>query len=189
MAQSEISALQNLESLLRKSISDQVTVVNYTTAPLLPPGENYGSLMLKVDAVIKRSKDSPEEELNLVAKLVPQGLFQLARIKTAITFEKEIFLFEKLAPAYKQIEDETDLKKDNLKDLYPKYYGGQLIEDEKNPGKALENAILLLKNITTDGYRNMDRKKGTFFLCLFKFYFRFFHDNSFFILIFDLRLI
>lgn len=152
------SALQDLQKLLRKSINDEVRVIECTYSSLLPVGENYGSLMLKVDAVIKGSKNLPEEKLNLVAKTLPSVEYIKSRIKTSVTFEKEMFVFEKLAPAYRQIE--KDIFSNSVNDLFPKFYGGQVIKDKMDPDKAKESSVLLLENIKVQGYHNMNRKKG-----------------------------
>lgn len=168
MSQDKIPALQDLEAYLKKSVNSQLTVISYTTSSLLTAGENYGSVMLKVDVVIKKLKNSPEETLHLVAKLLPpvtQEALQMS-IKTAATFHREFFLFKTLAPAFKRLEDDLGLKDDHYIDLFPQFYGGRVFEDEKNPRKAVENTVLLLKNITADGYNVADRKKGNFELIL-----------------------
>ncbi|OXU26568.1 hypothetical protein TSAR_012193 [Trichomalopsis sarcophagae] len=71
-AESETSLLlQDLQGLLQKSISKDVVVVM-----LVQKGENYGSMILKVDALVKKRNDSPAEEMHLVAKMMPDQEFQ-----------------------------------------------------------------------------------------------------------------
>ena len=152
--------LRNLESLLRKTISEDLIVVDYVTTNLLPKGENYCSTMLKVDATVKKSKTSSIEKLSLVAKMVPDTEFLKTHFNASASFSKEIYVFEKLLPIYRQLEKEVGVKDEDLIDLLPKFYGGRLTLDEKRVDKADEDAVLLMENIKTRGYYNLDRKKG-----------------------------
>lgn len=159
---SQIDILPDLKKLLRQTVGDQVSVVSYKASNLLPPGENYASCLYKVDVVVKKTKNSPEEQLQLVAKAVPKGEYVKNAMNSASTFGKEIFVMDTLATVYKQMEMGTKLaKEEHLTGIFPKYYGGQLTRSEDHPEDADENAILLLENIKVLGYDTMDRKKGT----------------------------
>ncbi|XP_023245852.1 uncharacterized protein LOC106639834 [Copidosoma floridanum] len=151
--------LRDLESLLRQSLGEQVRVVKYKTASLLPPGENYGSSVLKVEAVIKSTKDAPEEELSLVAKMLPPTELQRLYIDLTASFGKEIFVFERLINAYRKIEEEAGVAYEDLIDILPKFYGGRLSLRDDNR-EADEDAVLLMENLVTSGYYTMDRMKG-----------------------------
>lgn len=45
----EPMSLKHFQKILQKTIGNEVVVVKYATAPLVAVGENYGSLLLKVD--------------------------------------------------------------------------------------------------------------------------------------------
>ena len=151
--------LRDLQSLLRKNINKELIVVEYKTWDLLPKGENYGSTMLKVEAKIKKAKNSPEENLSLVAKMVPMNEFQ-KNLNASASFRKEIYIFEKLFPTYRQLEKEAGFENQYLIDILPKFYGGRLTLKEKAPDEADEDAVMLMENIKLHGYRIMDRKQG-----------------------------
>lgn len=149
--------LRDLQSLLRKTIKDdRVRVVDYTTSSLLPKGENYGSLMLKVDAVIERS--SAKEKLPLVAKMCPATEFQQNIIDLTASFKKEIFVFEKLIKAYRCLEEEANV--DKVLDLLPKFYGGRLSLKNDDDVGADKDAVLLMENLKERGYFTMNRIQG-----------------------------
>lgn len=144
--------LKDLQEILRKTIGDELTVVNYETLPLVAPGENYGSLLLKVDAIIKRTTSSIEEDLYLVAKIITASMKK--NLKMDVSFKKEIFVFDKLVPAYRELENKYLSR--NLNELFPKFYGGRLTLDEESP----DEAVLLLENLKVIGFETMNRKKG-----------------------------
>lgn len=161
LTENGVDILQDLKKLLRKTINEQVSVVSCKTTSLLPIGENFASSMLKVEVIIKKTEISPEEKLHLVAKMVPGGEFRKKDLKIGVSYAREIFVYKTLAAFYKQIETETKLgEEENLNDLFPKFYGGQLTRNEENPEVADDNAILLLENVKALGYDTVDRKNG-----------------------------
>ena len=159
-SESQEIELKNLQSLLRDSINQELIVVEYETCNLLPKGENYASTMLKVEAKIRRTKNSPKENLPLVAKMIPTTEFQRDLFNATASFKKEIYVFEKLVPAYRMLEKEAGISDENLFDILPKFYGGRLTLNKENSDKADEDAVMLMENIKLHGYRIMDRKQG-----------------------------
>jgi hypothetical protein len=154
--------LNDLQSILSKTLDEQVIVVNLTTSNLLPKGENYGSTILKVEAVIKKNKESPEEKLSLVAKMVPITEYQKNHFNITSSFSKEIYMFEKLIPAYKEIERISGVKEEDLFDILPKYYGGRLNRNKALLDKADEDAVLLMENLKVRHYYTMNRMHGNY---------------------------
>ncbi|XP_031781522.1 uncharacterized protein LOC100116463 [Nasonia vitripennis] len=152
--------LRDLQSLLLESIGKDVQVVESTTSLLLPKGENYASTMLKVEALIKRTKSSPEEKLHLVAKMIPSSEFQRSIFNSSVSFAKEIYVIQTLAPMYKQLEREVGLEEDEIIDIFPKIYAGRLSRNEETPDVADEDAVMLLENLKVRGYDTMNRMKG-----------------------------
>ena len=151
--------LRDLQGLLRKSIGGEVEVLEYETRNLLPKGENYGSTMLKVDAVIKRTKSSPKEDLALVAKMIPSTEFHRERLNITASFAKEIYVFDKILPTYREIERDAGVQETQLVDLLPKFYGGRLTMNG-DEDRADEDAVMVMENIKVTGYYTNDRKEG-----------------------------
>lgn len=150
--------LRELQPLLSRTFGDRLIVVRYTTKNLLQPGENYGSTILSVHAVIKRNDEAEEENFYLIAKMLPPTIFQREIFNSPYTFRKEIFMYEKIVPSYQELEREMGLKKDEVFDILPKYYQSRL---SLSPDIDFDDdAVILMENLRTHGYYNGDRAKG-----------------------------
>lgn len=159
MADYEI-VLRELEPVLRSNLGDHVDLREFSYEPLLPPGENFGSTIFAVRALIARAEDRHEEELDLVAKMMPDSDYQRTIFDSAFTFKKEIFFYRDLAPAYRRLEEERGIGPDEgLFDMAPRYYGsrtsleadGELVDDD---------AVLLMDNLKVKGYYMAERREG-----------------------------
>ncbi|XP_018569809.1 uncharacterized protein LOC108909861 isoform X2 [Anoplophora glabripennis] len=87
MSEHKIEKLQEvLSGYIKKSqiISDK-KITNLTA-----PGENFGSVMLKLDITLKDEKDGTEEELHAVAKMIPARESQRTLFNIQVTFKNEI---------------------------------------------------------------------------------------------------
>ncbi|XP_011633231.1 uncharacterized protein LOC105424616 [Pogonomyrmex barbatus] len=150
--------LLELQPLLRCTFGDQLIVVHYTTENLLQPGENYGSTIFSVHAVIKRNDEAEEEDLHLIAKMPPPTEFQREIFESPYTFKKEIFMYENIVPHYQEFEREMGLKENEIFDILPKYYQSRL---SLSPDVDFDdNAVILMENLKIRGYYTSDRTKG-----------------------------
>ena len=152
----ESLVLRDLQSMLQKTVDKNLTVINYEALPLLCKGENFAATMLKIIANIKRNKDSPEEKLHLVAKMICLA----PAFDNTVAFVKEIFVFEQLMPAYRQLERDVGIKEDEMIDVLPKFFGGRLNLNGYTPFKADSDAVLLMQNLNVDGYYPLGRHAG-----------------------------
>ncbi|XP_043505689.1 uncharacterized protein LOC122526375 [Polistes fuscatus] len=150
--------LRELEPLLRLTLGDKLIVENYTTTSFLPPGENYGSTILAVDAVIKKEGEMENEHLHMIAKMAPPTEFQRRIFKSSYTFRKEAFMYERLIPYYRNLERDFGIDESELIDVIPKFYGLRLSLD---PNVDFDdNAVILLENLQTRGYYTGKRHIG-----------------------------
>ncbi|XP_050454122.1 uncharacterized protein LOC126852884 [Cataglyphis hispanica] len=150
--------LRELQPILSRTFGDQLIVVRYTTKNLLQPGENYGSTIFDVHAVIKRNDEAEEEDLYLVAKMPPPTQFQRKIFDSPYSFRKEIFMYEVILPHYNKLERDSGLKEDELFNILPKYYQSRLSLD---PNVDFDdNAVILMENLKKRGYYICDRTKG-----------------------------
>ncbi|XP_031781523.1 uncharacterized protein LOC116416639 [Nasonia vitripennis] len=152
--------LRDLQGLLRENLDKDLVVVDYRTSMLLPKGENYGSTMLKVDARVKKTKDSPEEEMHFVAKMVPTHEFSKMHMRMTASFNKEIFIVHKLREMYRELERKAGVREEDLIDIFPKFYGGRLSKSVESPDVVDEDAVMLLENLKVRGYETMNRFHG-----------------------------
>lgn len=150
--------LRDLQPILSRTFGDQLIVVGYTTKDLLQPGENYGSTIFSVHAVIKRDEEAKEEDLYLVAKMPPPTEFQRQIFDSPYSFRKEIFMYENIVPFYRELEREVGLKEDELIDILPKYYQSRL---SLSPDVDFDdNAVILMENLKMRGYYTNNRVTG-----------------------------
>lgn len=152
-------AFRDLRSLLTKKLGDDLIIVKSKAKPLLSPGENYGSTMFQVDAIIRKSADAPEEDLHLVAKMLPATDVQRAMFESPVTFKKEVFLYEDLIPSYKRFQTESGIPGMEAFDIVPKFFGSRLsLKPEVN--EVDDDAAILMENLKVKGFYMADRRIG-----------------------------
>nr|XP_033320834.1 uncharacterized protein LOC117217379 isoform X1 [Megalopta genalis]XP_033320835.1 uncharacterized protein LOC117217379 isoform X2 [Megalopta genalis] len=148
--------LREVEPLLRQKLGDHVVVENFTVEPLLPPGENYGSTILKVDVDLKKGQDGEQEQLHLIGKMLPPTEFQRRIFNSSKTFVKEIFMYETIMPAYSKLE--ASLKPKEVFNFLPKFYGSRM---SLQPDVEMDDdAVFLMENLKAYGYYHGVRSVG-----------------------------
>lgn len=151
---------KNLESLLKKDFGDRVTVTECTVSNLVPLGNNFASEILKINAKIKRSENSPIEDYNFVAKSI---ITDEPRIDWTWLLKKEIFMYTDIIPAYLKVERENNIdEKKSIINMIPKFYGHRFSLDPKAE-EADENSAILLENIQVKGYYVINKKIGKYY--------------------------
>ncbi|KAJ4016110.1 Ecdysteroid Kinase 25 [Neodiprion lecontei] len=152
--------LRDLDVLLRKKFGDSLIVDSFTTCNLVPPGENYGSSMLGVEAVVRRDGQSSEpEELSLIAKMTPPTEFQKMIFDSPFTFRKEMNMFKVIGPAYQALERECGIPESEVLDILPNFYGGRLSLNETEDTFD-HDAVILMENLKAKNYACLDRMVG-----------------------------
>ncbi|CAB0039828.1 unnamed protein product [Trichogramma brassicae] len=170
----EAAHIRELESVLRKGLGNhELQLVEYSCRPLMPLGENYGSVVLKVDATIRPRENAKTESLHLVAKTVN------ATDKTLVIWSellpKEVFAYERVLPAYRQLEREAGVAESDLIDVAPAYYGSRMSLDPSQPDLVDDDSLLLVENLCTREYYNCNKAEGQrviffFFRCRVAFF-------------------
>ncbi|KAK0096652.1 hypothetical protein PV326_004792 [Microctonus aethiopoides] len=157
----EQSDLKDLQSLLRQKFHDELIVKSYQVENFLPPGENYGSKIVSVDAIIIRNNENDkgnnsEEHIYMIAKLPPTSKIQREMFDSPFTFKKEIFMYDEIFPAYKKLEIENGVNEKQTFNSYADYYGSRLSLDESV--EFDDDAAILLENLKTKNYYMIDRR-------------------------------
>ncbi|KAG5866040.1 hypothetical protein JTB14_016831 [Gonioctena quinquepunctata] len=149
------SSIKNLEELIEKYIGSK-TVVDVKETPLVESGENYRSYLSRLDLTLK-NEDNTEEQLHLVAKLVPKsGPFQeVAAIQFVV--QSEIYFYEVIVPALQQFQRDHGVA--DVIDCFPKCYGSRMNLHGRND-EVDGDSVILLENLVTSGYVNVDRYQG-----------------------------
>ncbi|KAJ4451122.1 hypothetical protein ANN_02562 [Periplaneta americana] len=152
---------QDLQSLLRPQLGNDVIVESFTSKPLTQPGENYGSTMLALEVnIIKGDDKATRRKLDLVAKLVFPPGFLWKIFDPPNTAWKEILCYISVKEEYEKLQKEKCVPKEKFLDVFPRCYGARTTLSKEIGEKADENAVLLLENLKTLNYRLGDRKKG-----------------------------
>ena len=122
-------------------------------------GENYSSIVIKIDATICRNENSKEEQLHLVAKT--KQTVEAPILDWILTLKKEIFVYRELMPLYKDIAREVGIPENELIDLLPKYIG-HWYSQRINTGKPDEYSMLVMENLQEHGFYYCNKRIGKF---------------------------
>ncbi|XP_044260258.1 uncharacterized protein LOC123008492 [Tribolium madens] len=148
---SETITIKNFSSLL--SLPPLKKLKEYKIARLTAPGENYGSLMLSVDVTLDTSGGN--ENIHLVAKMVPPNVAIQEIFNTSVTFRNEIEFYRKIVPTLENFQLQFGSE---VVDFYPKYFGSRL--NLTGSEHVDSDAILLLENLKIANYVGVDRSAG-----------------------------
>lgn len=153
--------IKDLEPLLQKSFGDErLKVTDFTATRLLPPGENYCSEIVKLDVEVIGG-NSKKEKLQLVAKKASSVDEESQFINWVDVFQKEVFMFAKLLPAYRDLEIKMGMEEKRLFDILPRYVGHRN-SLKINHDTADEDSLILMENIKVQGYDSENRQKGMY---------------------------
>ncbi|XP_055376447.1 uncharacterized protein LOC129608768 [Condylostylus longicornis] len=156
MALAKPPPIENFELFLENNLKNGSKVISYTSKYLTKPGDNYGSCMLAVTANIKHS-NGLNEILELVVKMPPTNELYWKIFEPQRTCLTENLVYNVLIPILKQIQlDAKITNNDDLLNVFPKCYGTRisLLSDTNIVDK---NAILILENLVSLGYKVADR--------------------------------
>lgn len=138
---------------LEKSVDLGGEIKHIEISRLTAPGENFTSLVLKVEFEI--IKHGQSKIVSTVAKRLPMGErknieFNAKAMKNEITFYNEI------VPLIRDFGKDNGIEKLNF---FPECFGSRYSCDSTK--KEVNNdSFLLLENLIPKGYRNEDRYKG-----------------------------
>lgn len=145
--------INNLEDLFR--FHKDTRIVKHKATRLTAPGENYGSLMLKIDVAVETSAGL--DEIHVVAKTVPPDETTQQMFNTEKTFRNEIAFYKEMVPLWQSFQREHGVK--DVIDCFPKYYGSRL-NLNCDTTRVDSNGVLLLENLKVAGYENVERTQG-----------------------------
>ncbi|XP_066998758.2 uncharacterized protein [Anabrus simplex] len=149
-----------LERSLKSQLGTELILEGYECKANTKPGENYGSVMLALDVTLRRTKDSPVETLQVVAKLAPPTDFLLDVFDFKNTFCKEMNVYKLVGPELERLQIECGIPDEDRLNILAKFYGAQTSSRGDNDPVADVNAILLLENLKVCGYKMGDRLAG-----------------------------
>ncbi|XP_070133035.1 uncharacterized protein [Drosophila bipectinata] len=139
----------NFSQVLEPHLSG-ARLLSYRVSSLTQPGDNYGSVLLAIDAQLELPGGSLSEK-QLVAKVPPRDpkfwqFFQPER--TCLT---ENAVYQILAPAVTALQTEAGIQEESHFAGFPRYYGSR-ISLNPNSSKVDENAVLVLENLRSSHF-------------------------------------
>ncbi|KAH8237856.1 hypothetical protein KR032_003995 [Drosophila birchii] len=155
----EVPKITDLPQVIAPHLPEGSTLESYKSRYLTKPGDNYGSVMLAVQAQV-RSANGSVRDLPLIAKLPPLTndlywqIFQPER--TCIT---ENAVYQYLSPELDKLQLEAGVLPAELYDGFPRYYGSRISLDPK-ASTVDRDAVLVQENLTVRGYQPGNRHKA-----------------------------
>ncbi|CAG9831175.1 unnamed protein product [Diabrotica balteata] len=156
MAELAVPKIEKLDELISDHIGRDKKVIDSKITRLTAPGDNFGSEMLKVDLRLK-STDGKEEDLHVVAKLIPENEFARAIFNVDVSFNVEKGFYNIIVPTLQDFQRKQGITK--VIDCFPRLYGAR--NNLGNNGEKVDNnAALILENLKSQGFDNIDRFQG-----------------------------
>lgn len=148
---------KDLEPLLRRSYNDKnLKVLDFEATRLLPPGENYCSIMIKLN-VRMRKNDGQEKTQHLVAK-TPSPSENAVNIEWPLVFKKELYMYAELRPLYRELDKASGIDDNEVINVWPDYVGYRNSLDHGD--KIDYDSLMLLENVKYQGFYTLDKRQG-----------------------------
>lgn len=137
--------VKNIPALLSQYIGPNKIIVSSKVSNLTAPGENYLSLALKIDVLLKDKISGKEEKLYGAAKCVtnPHSIESWKK-----SYNRELAFYIEILPTLQKFAEEQCLKSNF--DLFPKLIAYRPNLHGEND-EVDENSILVLENLKIDG--------------------------------------
>ncbi|XP_028140019.1 uncharacterized protein LOC114334183 [Diabrotica virgifera virgifera] len=148
--------IKQLETLLRKQLTKK-TIKNVNISRLTEPGENFGSIMYKLDIVLSNNDNGTEEILQAVAKTLPDTELWRKIFNIQVTYTNEMAFYEIVLPTF--LEFQRSLGINEVINCFAECLAVRknLLE---NSDIIDDDAVIVLENLIPKGYNNIDRFKG-----------------------------
>lgn len=143
--------IEKLDELIYSYTGPGKSIVGTDISELTLPGDNYCSLMLKIDVTLKNLENNEKEVLNVVAKCRNQRGSSFMDHISPLQFKKEIGFYTEVIPALENFQREQGVEE--IYDIFPKVLAFRKnlhgIDDEID-----EHAVILMENLIEQGTYN-----------------------------------
>ncbi|XP_076274397.1 uncharacterized protein LOC143205177 [Rhynchophorus ferrugineus] len=148
--------INDIEQLLKSQLEEDEKIADVEVSRLTAPGENYGSIMLRILVTLENTKTSKKRTLDAVGKIIPESERVREAFSTQTTFTLEYNFYAVVSSVLDQF-----LKRNNVKsgaDFLAPFVGGRL---NLNEGPIVDNdAIIVLRNLRVSGYSTGEKTTG-----------------------------
>lgn len=138
--------IQKLEDLVYQHVSKDKRIVQTKITSLTPPGENFGSSILKVDLTLE-DEHKLSDSLSMVVKMIPESELFQALFNVQVTFKLETAFYEIIVPTLQNFQRERGVT--DVIDFFPKFYGARINLDDGD--EVDQNGVILLENLKVSG--------------------------------------
>ncbi|XP_050296698.1 uncharacterized protein LOC126736409 [Anthonomus grandis grandis] len=141
-------SIKNVEEIVQPHLDGAIKNVDY--ARLTAPGENFASLILRVD--FELDQNGLKKKVSTVAKTIPKGDQGMMHCQA---MHNEIKWYKEIVPLLVSFGEEYGVKVD----IFPKCLGARYSLDPTKE-RADSESVLVLENLHPEGYGNADRYVG-----------------------------
>lgn len=140
--------IENLDELIYQYTGPTKRIIKKDISNLTLPGENYFSVMLKIDVTLKNLENDEEEVLHAAAKCRIRGYNSFFTDVAPIQFNKEIGFYTDIAPVLQQFQREQGIE--DVLDIFPKVLAVR--RNLSGVGDEIdEHAVILMENLKEQG--------------------------------------
>lgn len=140
--------IENLDELVYSYTGRGKSVVKTDISELTLPGDNYCSLMLKIDVTLKNLGNEEEEVLHVVAKCRNYRGNSFMDVISPLQFKKEIGFYAEVIPALEKFQREQGVQE--IYDIFPKVLAFRK-NLHGNDDEIDEHAVILMENLIEKG--------------------------------------
>lgn len=143
----EIANIKKINGLIKDTDCSGCEIVDTRVSKLTAPGENYGSIMLKVDIHLKDPENGREKVIYGVAKLIPGHEKVREIFNIQVTFKNELAFYSTIIPTLEEFLEQNGLR--SAINCFPKLIGGRI---NLNGSDVVDcDAVILLENLKASG--------------------------------------
>lgn len=144
-----VTEIKKLQELVSQYVGTNGKVVSSDISNLTAPGDNYLSVMLKVDIFLKDEETHKEETIHAVAKCIHSSdVHPFLQHLGKMGYKNELAFYTKIIPTLQKFAEERNLQRDF--DIFPKLIAFRPNLHGENE-EVDENSILLMENIKSLG--------------------------------------
>ncbi|KAH8357063.1 hypothetical protein KR200_009901 [Drosophila serrata] len=149
-ATQSLPEIQNLGQVIEPHLGG-ARLLGYQARNLTQPGDNYGSVLLAIQAQLESSPGGEPFEQQLVAKVPPTDPKYWQFFQPERTCLTENAVYQVLAPALVALQGEAGIPEESHFDGFPRYFGSRISLD---PGSKSvdQDAVLVLENLRFSGF-------------------------------------
>ncbi|KAG5891393.1 hypothetical protein JTB14_017916 [Gonioctena quinquepunctata] len=149
--------VRDLPQLLSGYLGRNKTITDTKISRLTPPGENFGSVMLKLDITLLNKETNTEEMLHTVAKILPETELFRKIFNVQVTYTNEMAFYDIVVPCVQNFQRKMGVPQ--VLDCVCKCIATRknLSEDGDHID---DDAVLVLENLIENGFKNIERTKG-----------------------------